>query len=89
MWRRHLSAHDREVILCSCEFQSGRFRKGQRIGGCGNSKCYLCHSEKLLGIPTQSTLRAEISWREYCLEIGVGEAPNKAFQTDEVAEQRR
>jgi hypothetical protein len=25
----------------------GRFRKGQRIGGCGNPRCWVCHSAKL------------------------------------------
>ena len=39
--------------MCDCEFQSGRFRKGQRIGGCGKSRCWLCHSEKLSDVPTK------------------------------------
>ena len=55
-WRRHLAQHLREIIQgggqrelsCHCEFQVGRFRKGQRVGGCGQSGCLVC--EKVMGI---------------------------------------
>jgi hypothetical protein len=26
--------------------EPGHFRKGRRIGGCGNARCQLCHAEK-------------------------------------------
>ena len=55
-WREHLRAHQ-GVVVCECEFQAGRFRKGQRIGGCGKSRCWLCHSEKLSGMPTKQQQR--------------------------------
>ena len=47
-WRSHLRTH-REAVLCACEFQPGRFRKSQRVGGCGRSLCWLCHGDKLAG----------------------------------------
>lgn len=31
---------------CECEFQTGRFRKGQRGGGCGKPRCQLCKPRK-------------------------------------------
>ena len=49
-WRAHLLQHD-EPALCVCEQQPGRFRKSQRIGGCGRPRCWLCHGEKLAGRP--------------------------------------
>jgi len=42
----------------------GRFRKGQRIGGCGNSRCWLCHSEKLGDEPTLKELRFLETFKE-------------------------
>ena len=69
VWRRHLASHDDTQVLCACEFQPGRFRKGQRIGGCGNAQCYLCHCDKLLGLPTRSQQRADVSVREWCREL--------------------
>ena len=52
IWRRHIRWHRDQgarTLACVCEAQVGRFRKGQRIGGCGNTKCWVCHSEKLGG----------------------------------------
>jgi hypothetical protein len=52
VWRRHLARHlafSPAAILCVCEFQPGRFRKGERVGGCRRARCYLCHPGKLLG----------------------------------------
>ncbi len=69
IWRRHLASHHGTDVLCTCEFQPGRFRKGQRIGGCGNAQCYLCHYDKLLGLPTLSQRRADVSFREWCHEL--------------------
>lgn len=40
--------HRREVVVkCICDVQVNRFRKGQRARGCGNPRCFLCHSDKL------------------------------------------
>lgn len=69
VWRRHLASHGTGAALCACELNPGRFRKGQRIGGCGNARCYLCHGEKLLGLPNPSQQRAEVSFREWCGEL--------------------
>lgn len=69
VWRRHLAAHDRGAALCACEYQPGRFRKGQRVGGCGNPRCYLCHGEKLLKIPDRSQRRANVSFLEWRREL--------------------
>jgi hypothetical protein len=33
VWRTYLSWHGPGPLACRCEFQIGRFRKGQRIGG--------------------------------------------------------
>jgi hypothetical protein len=63
VWRRHLRMHG-ATLACVCEFQAGRFRKGQRIGGCGNSRCWLCHSAKLLGEPTLQQRRNATSYVE-------------------------
>ena len=57
VWRQHLAAH-RGQVACVCERQVGRFRKGQRVGGCGNPRCWVCHSEKLGGEPKVQQLRS-------------------------------
>jgi len=57
VWRKHWDKHvreqngDRDAVQCECDSQVNRFRKGQKQGGCGRPQCYLCHGEKLLGIP--------------------------------------
>lgn len=80
VWRRHLRIHGENVALCMCEFQLGRFRKGQRVGGCGNSRCYLCHSEKLFGVPNRPGRRSEVSWKEWCSELQVHENAQQSVQ---------
>ena len=50
-WRNHVATHHGQLI-CDCELQPGRFRKSQRIGGCGRPRCWLCHPDKLAGRPT-------------------------------------
>ena len=71
VWRRHLqlfgAAH---AAACICEQQPGRFRKAHRVGGCSNSRCYLCHSAKLLGEPTLQQRRSAISFREWVAPRG-------------------
>ena len=69
VWRRHLAAHGTEAARCPCELQPGRFRKGQRVGGCGNARCYLCHFDKLLGRPRPSQQRAEIRFQEWSRDL--------------------
>jgi hypothetical protein len=52
-WREHNRIiHNGLETGCPCDEQPNRFRKGQRKGGCGKPRCYLCHGEKLLNVPT-------------------------------------
>ena len=67
-WRDHLAVHG-ATIFCDCELQPGRFRKSQRIGGCGRSRCWLCHYEKLAGCPTVHDLRSLATEREGLAEL--------------------
>ena len=62
-WRAHLTAHE-DTILCVCELEPGRFRKSQRIGGCGRPRCWLCHGDKLAGRLSLQELRALAAHRE-------------------------
>jgi hypothetical protein len=68
VWRQHLSRHGPGPIICQCEWQVGRFRKGQRLGGCGKARCYLCHGDKLLKRPTLQQRRADRSYHEWLHE---------------------
>ena len=77
VWRDHLAWHGLEPINCKCEFEIGRFRKSQRIGGCGQPKCYFCHSDKLMKRPKLQRLRSDISYDEWIQEY----PPNKIIQT--------
>jgi hypothetical protein len=71
VWRAHLGLiHSDGIPNCFCEFQPGRFRKGQRIAGCDRSRCHLCHPDKLLGIPTAQQHRADLSMHEWLRELG-------------------
>jgi hypothetical protein len=63
VWLQHLRTHQ-EPVTCTCELQPGRFRKGQRIGGCGRSGCWLCHFDKLSDIPTLQERRMLDRFRE-------------------------
>ncbi len=67
-WQRHLAKHGAPV-RCACEFQAGRFRKGERVGGCGRARCFLCHGEKLNGVPTRGQRRAEARHREGLADV--------------------
>lgn len=68
IWRAHLATH-KQPVVCSCDLQPGRFRKSQRIGGCGRTRCWLCHGEKLAGRPTQGDVRAIARYREGLIEV--------------------
>jgi hypothetical protein len=74
-WRRHLAAHD-QPIACDCEFEIGRFRKGQRVGGCGRPRCFLCHFAKLSHLPRIADRRWRVEYREGIAELSW---PNPAF----------
>jgi hypothetical protein len=63
VWRRHFCTHKGRVV-CACELQPGRFRKSLRIGGCGASRCWLCHWDKLFGIPTRQLRRNAKAYEE-------------------------
>lgn len=69
-WGRHWRGHwfREHRINCVCDAQPGRFRKGQRIGGCGRPHCYLCHGEKLFGRPKLDDLRHRATMRESIAE---------------------
>jgi len=78
VWRQHLATHGAKVV-CDCEFQAGRFRKSQRVGGCGRPRCWLCHFDKLAEIPTVRDLRSFASEREGFAEAS---AANRAIDSD-------
>lgn len=71
LWRTHLRKHRAEgtAVACVCELQPGRFRKSQRIGGCGNPRCWVCHSGKLGGEPTLKQLRSRRTFNEGLAEV--------------------
>ena len=70
VWRRHLWTH-RETVACVCELQIGRFRKSQRIGGCGKPRCWVCHSEKLSDEHTLQQLRSAETYVEGLTEAAL------------------
>lgn len=48
-----------EPVTCICDLQAGRFRKSHPLS-CNNAHCFVCHSEKLMGIPTkQDRIRSD------------------------------
>lgn len=85
VWRRHLQAH-RGAVACVCEFQVGRFRKGQRIGGCGHARCWLCHSEKLGREPTIQQLRGMATFKDGLREMS--SQSYNAFEADGTRQSR-
>ena len=71
-WRAHnLLIHHGLPTSCRCDKQVGRFRKGQRVGGCGRPRCGLCKAHKLFSKPTARDYRAALSYREWASELGV------------------
>lgn len=80
VWKQHHDHHllqnPGEPIQCRCDLQIGRFRKGQKRFGCGKPRCYLCHGDKLLGIPKVSELRRAPLLTEGLAEIGAGAPPS-------------
>ena len=57
-WKRHQALHAPAERACLCEGQPGRFRKGERARGCGRPRCWLCHGDKLAGIPSPALRHA-------------------------------
>ncbi len=45
------------------------FRKHQRVGGCGNTRCWLCHGDKLAQRPTPQARRATACFAEALREL--------------------
>ena len=71
VWRAHNRlVHAGMDTSCVCDQQPGRFRKGQKIGGCGKSRCWLCKGHKLEKRPTVRDYRKAISYREWRSECG-------------------
>jgi hypothetical protein len=66
-WSLHLRSHGVQA-RCVCEHQPGRFRKGQKVGGCGKPRCWLCHEDKLGQIPTPQDLRERARMRDGLME---------------------
>ncbi|MEO8038440.1 MAG: hypothetical protein ABI794_06690 [Betaproteobacteria bacterium] len=67
-WRQHVVKHG-DLTRCVCEVQAGRFRKSQRAGGCGRPRCWLCHGDKLGGLPTIRVRKGQARYREGLAEI--------------------
>jgi len=71
IWKAHIRLiHGGRLDTgCVCDSQANRFRKGQKQGGCGQPRCYICHGPKLLGEPTvkdrMERERACSSWLDY------------------------
>ena len=71
-WRLHLRlVHPGpDPPLCICESQPGRFRKTERIRGCGKARCWLCKRAKLMHTPRCRERLSNISYHEWLLELG-------------------
>ncbi|MCZ6784949.1 MAG: hypothetical protein O7G30_16745 [Proteobacteria bacterium] len=71
VWHAHnLLAHDGLPSNCTCDEQPGRFRKGERAGGCGRQHCGLCRRYKLHKELTARDYRAALSLLEWGSEFG-------------------
>jgi hypothetical protein len=71
VWRAHqVLIHDGLPTSCVCDEQAGRFRKGQRFGGCARPRCGLCKRHKLNREPNPRDCRAALSYREWGSEFG-------------------
>lgn len=67
-WREHLATH-RDEPLCACELRPGRFRKSQRVAGCGRARCWLCHFDKLARVSTLQERRAAANYDDGMAEV--------------------
>lgn len=79
-WRKHFRQHvesnkirsepgrDPYDVDCVCDQQVGRFRKTDN-GDCGNTRCYICHSDKFPKRElTKQEVIANISFKEGSME---------------------
>ncbi len=65
VWRAHNRLlHAGVDTGCVCDKQPGRFRKGQKVAGCGKSRCWLCKSDKLAKRPRVRDYRQAIWYNE-------------------------
>lgn len=72
VWKKHFAQHVRQQqqaggqkpIACGCDLEVNRFRKGQKMFGCGRPRCYACHGDKLLGNKKHSVKKRELSYSE-------------------------
>ena len=70
-WRAHnWWVHGRLPTGCICDEQPGRFRKGQRMAGCGRPRCGLCKRAKLYQVPKFRDYRAAVTYREWGSTLG-------------------
>ena len=83
-WRKHYLSHvesnitysrvpgrDPYKIDCVCDQQKGRFRK-KDAWDCGNTQCYLCHSDKYpKREKTKQELRSELKFKEEVEDLEV------------------
>ncbi len=71
VWRAHKRLiHDDLATGCICDEQPGRFRKGQRVGGCGRPRCLICKGHKLNNELTYRDYRAAWAYHELGVEFG-------------------
>lgn len=71
IWRKRSSLSTR-LGHFDREYYPGHFRKGLRVGGCGNSACWLCHGGKIEGRPTIQEWRHDLSYRDQLSEAAIG-----------------
>ena len=72
IWRAHKAlVHSGLPTTCQCDEQAGRFRKGQRRGGCSRPRCGICKRHKLLDEPTRRDYQAALAYREWARELGL------------------
>jgi len=67
-WQRRSNGGDAGLAISQ---QIGRFRKGRRIGGCGNAHCQVCHFSKIHGYPTLHEEKAWLAYRDQLEEAGI------------------
>lgn len=66
---RTMLRHVAMYALPAHELHAGHFRKGLRVGGCGNAACRLCHAGKLDGFPTLQQWRHDLTFREQLNDV--------------------
>lgn len=50
-------------VDCICDKQIGRFRK-KDAWDCGNTRCYICHSDKLMEDKRREEVKADLKFKE-------------------------